>query len=224
MVFLDGQRFLNENVNVPVVLDNLIHARAIPVMAALFVNAGDKGPGLPLWGGSDNRSIEYDSTDDTFATFLLEELLPKVREHVTISADADQRGIAGLSSGGVGAFTVAWHRPDEFRKVVSLVGSFTAIRGAHLYPSLIRRTERKPIRLFLQSGSKDLDVVFGSWPLANQDMAAALAYREYDYQFVFGEGGHSEKHGAAIFPDILRWLWRRSQGSCPEATWPINSR
>ncbi|MCA9983257.1 MAG: hypothetical protein KDE59_03145, partial [Anaerolineales bacterium] len=95
---------------------------------------------------------------------------------------------------------------------VSHCGSFADIRGGHNYPPLIRKTERKPLRIFLQSGSRDLDVIFGNWPLANQQMAAALAYREYDYQFVFGEGGHTLKHGGAVFPDTLRWLWRDYQG------------
>ena len=113
-----------------------------------------------------------------------------------------------MSSGGICAFTIAWERPDAFGKVISHCGSFTDIRGGNLYPSLVRKTPRKPLRVFLQSGEKDVDVIFGSWPIANQDMAAALAYREYDYQFVFGEGYHSLKHGGAIFPDTLRWLWR----------------
>ena len=207
-VFLDGESFLDETINAPIVLDNLIHQRQIPPMLGLFVNPGDKGPGLPLWSGTDNRSVEYDSVDDRYARFLLEELMPRMASAFHVSADPNCRCIAGISSGGVAAFTAAWQRPDAFRKVISFVGSFTDIRGGNLYPSLIRRGEKKPLRVFLQSGSKDLDIVFGNWPLANRDMAAALAYREYDHQFIFGEGGHSAKHGAALFPDALCWLWR----------------
>jgi enterochelin esterase family protein len=208
MVFLDGARYLEKRINTPVVLDNLIDQKQIPVMIGLFVDPGDRGPGLPLWGGTDNRSVEYDSITDSYARFLLEDLIPQLQKEYSLSSDPACRGIAGTSSGGIAAFTVAWQRPDAFRKVISFVGSFTDIRGGNQYPSLIRKTERKPLRVFLQSGAKDLDIIFGNWPLANRDMAAALAYRDYDYQFVFGEGGHSAKHGAAILPDAMRWLWR----------------
>ena len=180
----------------------------MPVTIGVFVQPGDKGPGLPIWGGTDNRSIEYDSLGDTYARFLLEELLPDVEKNVSITSDPAGRAICGISSGGICAFTVAWERPDAFSKVVTHCGSFTDIRGGHNYPSLIRRNAAKPLRVFLQSGSNDLDVVFGNWPLANQEMASALAYRGYDYQYIFGEGGHSLKHGGSIFPDTLRWLWR----------------
>ena len=139
---------------------------------------------------------------------MIEELLPEIEQRYAIVWDPAGRAICGMSSGGICAFTVAWERPDAFRKVVSHCGSFTNIRGGHNYPTMIRSAETKPLRVFLQSGAKDLDVIYGSWPIANQDMAAALAYRDYDYQFVFGVGGHTLKHGGAIFPDTLRWLWR----------------
>ncbi|MDQ3330484.1 MAG: esterase family protein, partial [Planctomycetota bacterium] len=106
------------------------------------------------------------------------------------------------------AFTVAWERPDAFRKVVSHVGSFTNIRGGDVYPGIIRKAEKRPIRVFLQDGENDLDNAHGNWPLANQQMAKALAFAAYDYKFEYGDGGHNMKHGGAIFPDTLRWLWR----------------
>lgn len=114
-----------------------------------------------------------------------------------------------MSSGGICAFTVAWERPDLFRKVLSHIGSFTNIKGGHVYPALIRKSEKRPLRVFLQDGSNDLDNEHGNWPLANQQMAAALKFSEYDYQFVFGEGAHNGNHGGAIFPESLRWLWRK---------------
>jgi enterochelin esterase-like enzyme len=208
MCFLDGSSFLEERINVPAVLDNLIDKRQIPVMLGLFIDPGDNGPGLPLWGGSDNRSVEYDSMNGAYARFLAEDLIPRITAVYNVSSDPESCAVAGISSGGVGAFTAAWERPDVFRRVISLVGSFVDIRGANRYPSLVRRCEKKPIRVFLQSGSKDLDVIFGSWPVGNKDLALALAYRQYEYEFVFGDGGHSAKHGAAIFPDAMRWLWR----------------
>jgi enterochelin esterase family protein len=208
MVFQDAELYLGPEVNVPIVFDNLIHQRAMPVAIGLFVNPGDKGPGLPIWGGSDNRNVEYDSLSDRYARFLIEELLPEVERRYSITPDPAGRAICGVSSGGICAFTVAWERPDAFRKVVSHCGSFADIFGGHNYPSLIRKTERKPIRVFLQTGARDIDVIFGNWPLANREMAAALAYKGYDHQFVFGEGGHTLKHGGAIFPETMRWLWR----------------
>ena len=117
-----------------------------------------------------------------------------------------------MSSGGICAFTVAWERPDLFRKVLSQIGSFTNIKGGHVYPSLIRKTETKPLRIFLQDGSNDIDNEHGNWPLANRQMAAALKFTKYDTKFVYGEGAHNGNHGGAIFPDSLRWLWRAEGG------------
>lgn len=208
MIFQDGGRYVGPEVNVPTVFDNLIAEGAMPVTIGLFVNSGDKGPGDPVFGGNNNRSYEYDSLGDAYARFLLEELIPEVAKEYALVDDPAGRAICGISSGGICAFTAAWERPDAFGKVVSHCGSFTSIRGGNAYPSLIRRTEVKPIRVFLQTGARDLDTVYGNWSLANLEMAAALAYRDYDYQFVFGEGGHTLKHGGAIFPDTMRWLWR----------------
>ena len=208
MVFQDASLYLGPDANVPMAFDNLMHQGAMPVTIGLFVSAGEQGPGMPGWGGTDNRSLEYDSLGDRYARFLLEELLPPIEQQYHIVADPERRAICGISSGGICAFTVAWERPDAFRKVVSHCGSFTNIRGGHRYPSLIRRSAARPLRVFLQTGTHDLDVVYGNWPIANQDMAAALAYRGYDYQFVMGEGGHSLAHGGAIFPETMRWLWR----------------
>ena len=208
MVFQDGDLYLGPQVNAGIVLDNLIHAGEIPVMVGLFVAPGDRGPGNRIYGGTDNRSYEYDSLGDRYARFLIEELLPEVERSYTFTADPKGRAICGFSSGGICAFTAAWERPDVFGRVISHCGSFADMDGGHVYPTRIRQTEAKPIRVFLQSGARDLDIFAGSWPLGNQEMAAALAYREYDYRFVFGEGGHTLRHAASIFPDTLRWLWR----------------
>ena len=208
MIFLDGALYLGADVNVPIVFDNLIDADEMPVTIGLFINAGDKGPGMPIYGGSDNRSFEYDSLGDQYSRFLIEELLPEITKKYRIVGEPAGRAICGISSGAICAFTAAWERPDVFGKVVSHCGSFVNIRDGHNYPSLIRRNATKPLRVFLQTGIKDLNLIFGTWSIANQDLAAALAYRDYDYQFIFGEGGHSLKHGGAIFPETMRWLWR----------------
>ena len=164
---------------------------------------------LPGAQARSNRSYEYDSTGDTNARFLIEEFLPVATKGLNITGDPAGRAVAGNSSGGIAAFTVAWEHPESFRKVVSHIGSFTNIRGGFAYPGLIRKTKPiKPLRVFLQDGTNDLDNLHGDWPLSSQDMAAALKFMEYDYQFVLGDGGHSGKHGGAIFPDTLRWLWR----------------
>jgi enterochelin esterase-like enzyme len=208
MVFQDGKAYLGGDVKAPVVFDNLIACGEMPVTIGLFVQPGDRGEGNPIYGGNDNRSFEYDSLGDLYARFLIEELIPEATTGYTITSDPAGRAICGLSSGGFCAFTAAWERPDYFRKGVSHCGSFTNIRGGHNYPWMVRYAEPKPLRVFLQSGSHDVDVIFGSWPLANQDMAAALTYRDYDFKFEYGVGYHTLKHGGAIFPDTLRWLWR----------------
>jgi len=211
MVFQDGHKYVNveQEYRVPIVFDNLIHEHAMPVTIAVLVNPGQRGDVLPTdpWR-ADNRSAEYDSLSDQYARFLVEELLPEVGKSYSLSPDPLSRAICGASSGGIAAFTAAWERPDQFRKVISHIGSFTNIRGGHVYPALIRQEAVRPIRVFLQDGSNDLDNQFGNWPLANQSMAAALKFRGYDYRFEFGDGGHTHKHGGALLPDALRWLWR----------------
>ena len=212
MIFQDGGGMVNDkrSYRVPVVLDNLSHSNEIPELAAIFINPGVVPPKREGGQPRKNRSFEYDTLSDQYVRFLLEEILPEVKRRygLKLTEDPAGRAICGNSSGGICAFTAAWERPDQFGKVVSHIGSFTNIRGGHNYPALIRKTDRKPIRVFLQDGSTDLDNMHGNWPLANQQMAAALKYRAYDYKFVLGEGGHNGKHAGSIFPDTLRWLWR----------------
>ena len=210
MVFQDGATYVNTNgqFRVPVVFDNLIHQKRMPVTFGIFINPGEIPPAQPGVNGRSNRSFEYDSLGDAYATSLLNEILPELARKYHLTTDPAGRAICGISSGGICAWTVAWERPDAFRKVLSHVGSFTNIRGGHVYPALIRKTEKKPIRVFLQDGRNDLDNLHGSWPLANQEMAAALKFMGYDYQFELGDGGHNGKHGGAILPESLAWLWR----------------
>jgi enterochelin esterase family protein len=210
MVFQDGQNYANSNgqFRVPIVFDNLIHQGAMPVTLGLFINPGQILPAQEGQKSRSNRSFEYDSLGDAYARFLLDEVLPEVGKQYNLTTDPEKRAIAGISSGGICAWTVAWERPDAFRKVLSHVGSFTNIRGGHVYPALIRKTEKKPLRVFLQDGANDLDNLHGNWPLSNQEMASSLKFMGYDYKFEFGDGGHNGKHGGALLPDSLRWLWR----------------
>ena len=214
MVFQDGHAYVNETgqFRVPIVFDNLIHKKKMPVTIGIFINPGNKSDKLPdnPWRGS-NRSLEYDTLSDQYARFLLEEILPEVGKSYSLSDKREDRAICGISSGGICAWTVAWERPDQFSKVLSHVGSFTNIRGGHDYPALIRKTERKPIRAFLQDGENDLDNKHGNWWLANLEMDAALKFARYDYKFVGGEGGHNGIHGGAILPESLEWLWHTEE-------------
>jgi enterochelin esterase-like enzyme len=206
MVFQDG-RWPKDYA--PPVLDNLIARGDIPVMAAVFIDPGH------FDGGGSNRNFEYDTLSDQYARFVIDEILPEVEKTVKLRHDPASRAITGSSSGGICAWTVAWEWPNEFGKVLTWVGSFvnlapgkTGIAGGHNCAALIRGNDRKPIRIFLQDGENDIDNQFGNWPLANQTMAKALAFKGYDYKFEFGHGFHSDRHGRAILPDSLRWLWR----------------
>ncbi|TWT76729.1 enterobactin/ferric enterobactin esterase [Planctomycetes bacterium CA13] len=213
MVFQDGHAFEGPkgDFRVPIVFDNLIAKGDIPITIAVMIDPGHRGDLPPKRGWSprpNNRSIEYDTVSGDYAEFLLAEILPQVEREYKITKNPALRAICGNSSGGICAFSVAWHRPGAFQKVLSHIGSFVDLRGGHNYPPMIRKSDKKPIRVFLQDGENDLDNQFGNWPLANQQMAKALAFKQYDYKLVFGTEAHNGRHGGAIFPDSLRWLWR----------------
>ncbi|WP_262137702.1 alpha/beta hydrolase [Pseudomonas sp. Marseille-Q5117] len=212
MVFLDGSSYLSNDdakysLSAPTALDNLIHDKKIPPIIGVFINPSHSGVGLPIYGGEGNRSVEYDSVNSDYANFLIKEILPTVENEYNISKDPRHRAIMGASSGGAGAFGVAWHRPDSFGIVISSIGSFVNIRGADSYISLVRHSKKKSIRVYLQDGKSDLDTVFGNWRLANEQLASSLEYKEYTYRFEQGEGGHNYNHIASLIGDVLRWAW-----------------
>jgi sugar lactone lactonase YvrE len=208
MIFLDGSGYAGNNVRVPVVLDNLIARRDVPAMAAIFIDPGVMPARSDQAQNRYERIFEYDSLTPRFANFLVDELIPEVGRTIKLSNDPNDRGIAGISTGGVGAFVAAWNRPDQFRRVITWVGSFGNFRGADRLPGLIRRTEPRPIRVFMQTGRQDLVNYAGSWYLENPRMAAALEFAGNDVRIELGEDGHSNRHGASMLPDTLRWLWR----------------
>jgi|GEM_PF-554747 len=210
MVFQDGGGYQSETgqYRSTIVMDNLIHEGAIPVMIGIFINPGNIPAAEKTQKDRSNRSFEYDTLSDQYSKFLMEEILPEVSKSYNLTKDPEGRGIGGASSGGICAFTVAWERPNEFRKVLSHIGSYTNIRGGHNYQALIRKTEKKPLRIFLQDGNKDLNNLHGNWYLANLEMASSLKFAGYDYKCVIGEEGHNGKHGGAILPESMRWLWR----------------
>ena len=210
MIVQDGLNRAKEW-RLPQILDNLIHSKEVPPIVGIFVDPGV----VPVANLANekaqprfNRSFEYDSLGDRYARFLIGELLPEVGKSYTLSVEANDRSLAGASSGGICAFNAAWERPDAFRRVLSTIGTYVGLRGANRFPVLIRKTEPKHLRVFLQDGSKDLNIYAGDWYVANQDMLSALRYAGYEVNHAWGEGGHNGKHGAAIMPDALRWLWK----------------
>jgi enterochelin esterase family protein len=211
MVFMDGLNYAKPDgpFRVPVVLDNLIARGDIPVTVAVFVNPGTIPATKPGASDRSNRSFEYDSMSDRYATFLINEFLPVALSGISVSDDPAKRAVCGISSGGICAFTVAWEKPNQFGKVISHIGSFTNIRGGWAYPGLIRKNKDKPkpIKVYLQEGQDDLNNLFGNWPLANQDMAAALQFAGYTSKFVLTEGGHSGQFAGVELPAAMRWLW-----------------
>lgn len=210
MVFNDGKNFASEKgaSKLPIVFDNLIHTGEMPVTIGVFVNPGVMPALTPEAQPRYNRSFEYDGMGDNYARFLIEEVMPLVKAKYNISDDANDHAICGSSSGGIAAFTAAWERPDYFSRVYTIVGTYVGLRGGNKYPVLIRKTEPKALRVFLQDGSNDNDIYCGSWWVANQDMLSAFDYAGYEVNHVWGEGYHGQKHGAAIMPDVLRWLWK----------------
>ncbi len=211
MVFMDGGGYSNSqrSFRVPVVFDNLIHQKAMPVTIAVFVNPGNIPATMQGATSRSNRSFEYDSLGDRYANFLIDEFLPVALNGLNVSADPADRAVCGISSSGICAFTVAWEKPDQFGKVMSHIGSFTNIRGGWAYPGLVRKTKDKPkaIKVYLQDGRDDLNNLHGNWPLGNQDLAAALQFAGYRYRLEMTDGGHSSKWGGERLPDALKWLW-----------------
>ncbi|WP_146461862.1 SMP-30/gluconolactonase/LRE family protein [Rubripirellula tenax] len=211
MVFQDGAKYVQEKGEYRIhhVFDNLIHSGEMPVTIAVCVNPGIVPGGD---GAQDrfNRSFEYDTVSDRYASFVIDELIPEVRKSYAITDDPNLRAIGGSSSGAIAAFGVAWHRSDQFRRVFSTVGTYVGLRGGNEYPTLVRKHEPKPLRIFLQDGSNDLNIYGGSWWHANQSMLASLQWAGYQVKNEWGDGGHNGKHGAAIFPDAMRWLWQDS--------------
>jgi enterochelin esterase family protein len=223
MIFNDGQAFKNPTGNIRAhnVLDNLIYRREIPVMIAVFINPGrtpeQPEPTPQNWGDKDtNRPTEYNTLDDRYARVIVDELLPALNKDFNISNDPERHGIGGASSGAIAAFTVAWERPNAFRKVLSIVGSFTNIRGGHVYPELVLKSDKKPIRVFMQDGRNDNRALTASgtydqtrdWFYQNVRLMEALAKKGYEVNYAWGMNRHGQAMGGAILPEMMRWLWR----------------
>jgi enterochelin esterase family protein len=223
MIFNDGQAFKNPEGNIRAhnVLDNLIYRREIPVMIGVFINPGRRPdqpePTPQNWGDRDtNRPTEYNTLDDRYARVIVDELLPLLYKDYNISKDPERHGIGGASSGAIAAFTVAWERPDQFRKVLSIVGSFTNIRGGHQYADIVAKSDKKPIRIFMQDGRNDnralnADGTYDEkrdWFYQNVRLMEALTAKGYELNYSWGMNRHGQAMGGAILPEMMRWLWR----------------
>ena len=208
LVCQDGKDYVDSEgaVRAIQVLDSLMHRGEIPPTVGVFIDPG-QSESEPR-----QRNLEYDAMNDSYVTMIEDEVLPMVERKfdLRLSKDPAQRVAMGISSGGICAFNMAWQRPESFGKVISHCGSFVNISGGHEYPLLVRNEARKPIKVFLQSGAGDVDIPLGNWPMANQQMAAALEFAGYDYRFEFGTGGHNRRHGGALFAESMRWLYRES--------------
>ncbi len=248
MVFQDGGGYIKRDGNNPAlnVIDNLIAQKKIPVMICVFINPGDiaDSPGTPTYNFvkaySDQwhrtlkdsmRSTLYDTVSNRYGQFLRDEILAEVRAKYNIRSDAYSRAITGLSSGGICSFNAAWQMPEQFSRVISWIGSFTAIQwkenpaipdGGQDYPEKVLREEKRNIRIWLQDGSNDQENNrYGSWPLANIRLANALKLKGYDFHLSFGKGTHNSAHGAAEFPAEMIWLWRDYDPSKTEQTYAM---
>lgn len=240
LVFQDGQRAVNPegSLRIPEVLDNLIYQKATPPTLGVFVTPGNLSEHYPDnlgMSNPDHRAEEYDALNDNYARLLIDELLPEIAKSYRFSDDPEQHIIGGTSSGAICAFTVAWHRPDVFHKVISLIGSYVSIGyqpataeqpmqpGGDLYPGLIRKSPLRPLKIFLQDGSNDLSNEHGNWFLANQQMLSSFEWANanadksgdkgprYRVKHVWGDGGHSDQHGGSLMPEILRWMWNEQE-------------
>ncbi len=209
MVWHDGQGKIKHGPGtILTTTDNLTAEGKIPVMVQVFVQPG-------MLNGKAMRSIEYDTVNDRYARFLRDELLPEVYKSYNIRKDAYSRAAGGESSGGISAFTIAWFQPDQFSRVLSRIGSFTSIQwhpgeldGGNVYPFMIRKQDKRNIRVWLQDGAEDLENEHGSWPLQNIQMANSLKRKEYDFHLSFGTGTHNGAHGSSEIAEELIWLWR----------------
>jgi gluconolactonase len=199
----------------PEVFDQLIHSKEMPVTIGVFVTHGRVKAPTDAALDRFNRSYEYDGLGDNYAKFLLDELLPDVETKtaadgraIRLSKNGNDRAIGGSSSGAICAFTAAWERPDAFQRVFSAIGTYVGLRGGNNYPTLVRKYEPKPLRVFLQDGSNDLNIYGGDWWMANQEMERSLTFAGYEVNHVWGEGGHNGQQGTEVFPDAMRWLWK----------------
>lgn len=216
MVWQDGETIAGNvdllRLRLQIVSDNLVAKKLIPPMVHVLISPGSGGEAA----GTRMRSIQYDTVSPRYGKYLLEEILPEVEKTYKLRPDAYSRAIAGASSGAICAMNVAWEFPGQFSRVLSHIGSYTALQwhpdknmeGGYVVSHRVRREPRKNIRVWLSDGSDDIENQAGSWPLNNIQLANALKMKGYDFHFRFGEGTHAIAQGALDLPESLTWLWR----------------
>jgi enterochelin esterase family protein len=218
MVVQDGHSYINR---MAPVLDNMIAAHRLP---AMIIIAADSG-GSDAQGSE--RGLEYDTLSDRYSNWVEQELLPAVSKNygVTFTTDPEGRATMGGSSGAVCAWTMAWYHPERYHKVLSYSGTFvnqaspqdpkTPRGGWEFHETLVPKTAKKPIRIWMEVGQNDLhfddpEKTWHNWPLANNRMAAVFKKKGYDYRYVFALGaGHVDNRVVMqTLPAALEWLWR----------------
>jgi iron(III)-enterobactin esterase len=219
--FIVAQDGLGYKGVLPHVLDNLIHEKRVPAMVAVMINSG---------GGDSKgsqRGLEYDTLSDTYTKFIEKEVLPRItKDHgIRFTRDPEGRATMGGSSGGAAALTMAWYHPELYRKVLTYSGTYVdqqfpfdrkTPHGAWEYhENLIRRSARKPIRIWLHVSEKDNghdkdEASLHNWVMANERMAAELKAKGYDYRYVFAKAaGHTDgRVTRQTLPAALEWLWQ----------------
>lgn len=217
LIVQDGHGYLDR---VPRVLDNLIAQRRVPSLITVLIDSG----GGDAQGSQ--RGLEYDTLSGRYSDFVESEVLPRVTSAfgVRFTDDPDGRATMGASSGAAAAFTMAWYHPERYRRVLCYSGTFVnqqsppnpeTPRGAWEYHDhIIAQAERKPLRIWLEVGEKDLhhddpEETWHNWPLANKRMAAVLKAKGYPYRFTLSLGARHVDPRVAdqTLPGALEWLW-----------------
>jgi enterochelin esterase-like enzyme len=216
MIWQDGETIVGNNdllrLRLQIVSDNLVHKKLIPPMVHVLIQPGNGGEAT----GTRMRSIQYDTVSDRYGRYLLEEILPDVEKTYKLRSDGYSRAIAGASSGAICALNAAWYYPNQFSRVLSHIGSYSAIQwqpdkgqdGGYIVSHRVRREAKKNIRIWMSDGADDIENQAGSWPLNNIQLANSLKMKGYDFHFRFGEGSHAIAQGALDLPESLAWLWR----------------
>ena len=212
MVWQDGETIVGNadllRLRLQIVSDNLVSKKLIPPMVHVLIAPGT--------GGNRMRSVQYDTVSDLYGRYLREEIMPEVELSYRVRKDAYSRAVAGASSGAICAFNVAWYYPGDYSRVLSHIGSYSAIQwqpekgqeGGYIVSHRVRRETRKNMRIWMSDGADDIEGPAGSWPLNNIQLANSLKMKGYDFHFRFGESAHAIAQGALDLPESLVWLWR----------------
>jgi len=223
MVDHDGRVDATLQTQLIAVLDNGIAARKLPMMAAVFIANGGDVP------GRSERSLEYDTVSGKYAEYIEHEVLPLAEKSgdVKFTKDPDGRGVIGQSSGSPAALGMAWFHPEWYHRVISYSGTFVQIQTSDAVPhgaweyheNLIPKSDKKPIRIWMEVGSRDnsfnvTEESHRNWPLANNRMADVLKAKGYEYQYLWAQdAGHVERGvERQTLGEAMEWVWKTYKG------------